>query len=413
VAASLPFTVDSNADDTFSSGPPTTRAGQGEPGLVRPITVSPSWPRPNAALAMTAAVGLSQRVLQDAFVILSVDEQTLPMTDTDGDGLPDEVDACPASDLRPTVMIDDCDAGVPNLFFEDGCTLADLVQEALASGGTTALAALLDELAAEGSLSIGDVAASFDQMVRAISCPVDEEEGVPEDFFEEPDDSPELVFEIADPETCDHGESRGTLSARLGKSKQGHDFSAFRLDYLAPQIPQELRQCCTQIGYIQIVSENQGPWEIDWEASHGANGGTAGQPHPYYPYQTFWVPGRGGAVLSDDPGSAASFWGEQEYQDFETCAICIDTVKHAPPDLKKAVIACVTWGHWIQNPWRGGPTHGGRYIEGQTPTALPPNDTVAWQGAEPPTQTFLEVTKGHVSGDFLDRLRIIASNRRK
>jgi hypothetical protein len=199
----------------------------------------------------------------------------------------------------------------------------------------------------------------------------------------------------------------------LGRSREGNDYSAFRLDYLEAQIPRELKQCCTQIGYIQIVSDNQGPWEIDWEASNGANGGAGGKPHPYYPYQTFWVPGKGGAVLSDDPGSAASINRAQEYQDFETCAICMDTVKHAPQDLKKAVIACVTWGHWIQHPWFGVPTHGGRYIEGQTPTALPPNDTVAWQGAEPPTQTFMRVTKGHVSGDFLDRLRIIASNRHK
>ena len=142
------------------------------------------------------------------------------MTDTDGDGLPDKVDACPASDLRPTVMIDDCDAGVPNLFFENGCTLADLVHEALASGGSAALAALLDELVAEGSLTTGDVETSFDQIVWALSCAVDEDGEMLEDFFDEPDDYPELVFEIADPETCDPGESRGTLSARLGRSKR-------------------------------------------------------------------------------------------------------------------------------------------------------------------------------------------------
>ena len=194
-----------------------------------PITVLQPRLLPNDTLDMTEAFGLSPRVLQGSFVTLSVDAQALQRTDADGDGLPDDVDACLASDLRPIVMIDGCDG-------RDGR-----------------------------------------------SCP--------------------------------------TTREALQRSVGG-----------------------------------------------------------------------------------------QKYQDFETCAICIDTVK---TDLKQAVIACVMWGHWIQNPWFGGPTHGGCYIEDQTPTAPPPKDIVAWQGAEPPTQTFLRVTKGHVTGDFLDRIRIIASNRRK
>jgi hypothetical protein len=306
-------------------------------------------------------------------------------------------------------MIDGCDSGVTNLFFEDGCTLADLVHKARASGGTVALIELLDALQAEGTLTAGDV----DDLVWAITCDVDAEEGLLEDVFAESHDYSGSVFEIDDEETCDPGKSRGTLAARLGKSKLGNDYSAFRLDYLEAQIPAKLKQCCTEIGYIQIVRDNKAAWEIDWEASSGANGGIKGKPHPYYPYQTFWTPGGGGAVLSDDPGNAVAFSGGREYQDFETCAICMNTVKDAPKALKKGIIGCVTWGHWIQNPWRGGRTHGGRYIETQTPTALPPNDTAAWQGAEPPTQKFLQVTKGHIRGDFLGLMRIIASNRGK
>jgi hypothetical protein len=41
--------MDSNDDYTFSSVQPTTGAGQGQPGLVRPITVSQPWLLPNAA----------------------------------------------------------------------------------------------------------------------------------------------------------------------------------------------------------------------------------------------------------------------------------------------------------------------------------------------------------------------------
>jgi hypothetical protein len=47
--------------------------------------------------------------------------------DTDHDGIADGADTCPASDVRPTVIIDECDSDVPNLVFDDGCTIADLV----------------------------------------------------------------------------------------------------------------------------------------------------------------------------------------------------------------------------------------------------------------------------------------------
>jgi hypothetical protein len=49
--------------------------------------------------------------------------------DSDGDGIPDDEDDCPASDLDLTVIIDGCDSGVDNILFEDGCTLADLTEE--------------------------------------------------------------------------------------------------------------------------------------------------------------------------------------------------------------------------------------------------------------------------------------------
>ena len=50
-------------------------------------------------------------------------------TDTDGDGIPDEDDACPESDLSETIFIDGCDTGVDNLLFDDGCTMADRIAE--------------------------------------------------------------------------------------------------------------------------------------------------------------------------------------------------------------------------------------------------------------------------------------------
>ncbi len=49
------------------------------------------------------------------------------LCDSDGDGVPNADDACPASDLGATVVIDGCDSGVGNLLFADGCTITDLV----------------------------------------------------------------------------------------------------------------------------------------------------------------------------------------------------------------------------------------------------------------------------------------------
>ena len=46
--------------------------------------------------------------------------------DTDGDGIADDDDACPNSDLSATVVIDGCDSGVDNTLGTDGCTLSDL-----------------------------------------------------------------------------------------------------------------------------------------------------------------------------------------------------------------------------------------------------------------------------------------------
>ena len=49
--------------------------------------------------------------------------------DTDGDGIPDDEDACPNSDLSETVIIDSWDTGVVNVLLVDGCTISDLIAE--------------------------------------------------------------------------------------------------------------------------------------------------------------------------------------------------------------------------------------------------------------------------------------------
>jgi len=49
--------------------------------------------------------------------------------DADGDALIDECDACSDSQMGETVTIGPCDAGVLNVVFEDGCTMADMLAE--------------------------------------------------------------------------------------------------------------------------------------------------------------------------------------------------------------------------------------------------------------------------------------------
>lgn len=52
--------------------------------------------------------------------------------DADLDGVPDNEDQCPDSNLAPTVVIGTCDSGVPNTTSPTGCTISDLVQHCAA-----------------------------------------------------------------------------------------------------------------------------------------------------------------------------------------------------------------------------------------------------------------------------------------
>lgn len=52
-----------------------------------------------------------------------------PSCDGDGDGIPDDVDNCPNSDLGESIGIDDCETGVENQMLDDGCTMADLIMQ--------------------------------------------------------------------------------------------------------------------------------------------------------------------------------------------------------------------------------------------------------------------------------------------
>jgi hypothetical protein len=55
------------------------------------------------------------------------ESQACQPPDNDGDGIADNEDECPNSDLSATVVIDGCDSGVPNPLFPTGCTISDLI----------------------------------------------------------------------------------------------------------------------------------------------------------------------------------------------------------------------------------------------------------------------------------------------
>ncbi|NIM01983.1 MAG: carbohydrate-binding protein, partial [Acidobacteria bacterium] len=57
----------------------------------------------------------------------------VPPPDGDADGVPDREDLCVVSDLSPTVVIDGCDSGTPNLLGADGCTFSDDIAGAAAA----------------------------------------------------------------------------------------------------------------------------------------------------------------------------------------------------------------------------------------------------------------------------------------
>jgi hypothetical protein len=47
--------------------------------------------------------------------------------DRDGDGIGDQADPCPDSDLDSTIVIEECETSVANTFFDDGCSISDLI----------------------------------------------------------------------------------------------------------------------------------------------------------------------------------------------------------------------------------------------------------------------------------------------
>ena len=92
---------------------------------------------------------------------VSLSEHVDPVVDSDGDGVADDTDCNPYSDLNPTVMFENCDSGVANTQYADGCTLSDRIHACASdaqSHGTfrSCVAALTNDLKKAGEITGSD-----------------------------------------------------------------------------------------------------------------------------------------------------------------------------------------------------------------------------------------------------------------
>lgn len=81
--------------------------------------------------------------------------------DADLDGVADDQDACPASNLASTVIIDACDSGVHNTLFTNGCTISDQIAQCAVGaknhgGFVSCVSHLTNDLKKDGTISGSD-----------------------------------------------------------------------------------------------------------------------------------------------------------------------------------------------------------------------------------------------------------------
>lgn len=122
----------------------TVRAGA-DPAGGRALLYTPNPVQPGSTISHWDTSAFPNQLMEPAInadlthSVQPPQDLTLPLfrdigwfPDTDLDGVPDNVDCEPNSDLSPTVIIDGCDSGVPNTFFTNGCTISDLINKCAA-----------------------------------------------------------------------------------------------------------------------------------------------------------------------------------------------------------------------------------------------------------------------------------------
>lgn len=101
------------------------------------------------------------------------DEDGCPDPDHDSDGVLDSDDSCPESDIRETVILQQCDSGVTNTVFDDGCSISDKLATCL--NGTlnhcsyvSCVADMVDELNTDDILDGGETGSIISCAARMI-----------------------------------------------------------------------------------------------------------------------------------------------------------------------------------------------------------------------------------------------------
>jgi hypothetical protein len=122
----------------------SVRAGS-DPSGGRALLYTPSPVQPGSTISHWDTIAFPNQLMEPAIngdlthSVTPPQDLTLPLLrdvgwfpDADLDGVPDDVDCEPHSDLSPTVVVDGCESGVPNTFFTNGCTISDLISHCAA-----------------------------------------------------------------------------------------------------------------------------------------------------------------------------------------------------------------------------------------------------------------------------------------
>jgi hypothetical protein len=80
-------------------------------------------------MGISQSMGLPGSPFPTDVALDSVRLTTAQTGDSDEDGVPDDQDECPDSNLSGTVVINGCNSGVPNTVFPSGCTISDMIVE--------------------------------------------------------------------------------------------------------------------------------------------------------------------------------------------------------------------------------------------------------------------------------------------
>jgi len=113
---------------------------------------------PNQLMEPAINADLTHSVAEPEDLTLALLRDVGWFPDADVDGVADNIDCEPQSDLRPKVIIESCNSGVPNTFFLNGCTITDYIDH-IASGSrnhgafVSGVANLLNQLKKAGIIT--------------------------------------------------------------------------------------------------------------------------------------------------------------------------------------------------------------------------------------------------------------------